>query len=54
MKKITTFKQKFIDSEGRERIFNGVNLCDKGYQKNPGDKRKTYLLDYDESLISKK
>ena len=52
MLKISTFEKKFVDSEGRERIFSGVNLCDKGYQKNPGDKRKTYLLNFDEKLIS--
>lgn len=53
MLKISTFEKKFIDSEGRQRIFNGVNLCDKGYQKNPNDKRKTYELNFSEDLISR-
>jgi endoglycosylceramidase len=30
MEKITTFRQSFVDSRGRERIFNGVNIPDKG------------------------
>ncbi len=51
MLKISTFEKKFIDSEGRQRIFNGVNLCDKGYHE-PGNPRKTYKVDYDEKLIS--
>ena len=50
MKKITTFKQKFIDSDGRERIFNGVNLCDKGYNKD-GAEERTYDLPFGENLI---
>lgn len=29
MDKIGTFEKKFIDQYGRERIFNGINLCDK-------------------------
>ncbi len=51
MLKISTFEKKFIDSEGRQRIFNGVNLCDKGYHE-AGNPRKTYKVDYDEKLIS--
>lgn len=50
MNKITTFKQKFIDSYGRERIFNGVNLCDKGCNKN-GSEKRTYDMPFDEELI---
>lgn len=52
MLKITTFEKTFVDSEGRERIFNGVNLCDKGYNKD-GEERRTYLLDFDEKLIKR-
>ena len=50
MYKISTFKKKFVDSEGRERIFNGVNLCDKGYNKDGAEKR-TYEVPFDEELI---
>lgn len=50
MLKITTFEKIFVDSEGRQRIFNGVNLCDKGYNKN-GEINRTYTLDFDEKLI---
>ena len=37
MDKILTSGTSFIDEYGRERIFNGVNLCDKGW---PGDDGK--------------
>ena len=30
MEKISTNGKRFIDTFGRERIFNGVNICDKG------------------------
>jgi endoglycosylceramidase len=30
MDKITTQNMRFVDQHGRERIFNGVNICDKG------------------------
>jgi len=30
MNKITTFKKSFVDEHGRERIFNGINIPDKG------------------------
>ena len=52
MLKISTFETRFIDSEGRQRIFNGMNLCDKGYHV-PGNERKTYDVPFDENLISK-
>ncbi len=51
MLKISTFEKIFIDSEGRQRIFNGMNLCDKGYHKE-GEKRKIYEVPYNEELIS--
>lgn len=51
MLKISTFETKFIDSEGRERIFNGMNLCDKGYNKSESE-RRTYDVPFDEKLIS--
>ncbi len=50
MFKISTFKKAFVDSEGRERIFNGINLCDKGYNKD-GEIRRTYDLPFNEELI---
>ena len=52
MLKISTFETRFVDSEGRQRIFNGMNLCDKGYHV-PGNARKTYEVPFDEALISK-
>lgn len=51
MLKISTFEKRFIDSEGRQRIFNGMNLCDKGSHVKDGQGR-TYSLDFDEKLIS--
>ena len=51
MLKISTFEKKFIDSEGRERIFNGVNLCDKGYY-DPAQGKRIYELPFSEELIS--
>lgn len=30
MNKITTLEKSFIDEYGRQRIFNGMNVCDKG------------------------
>lgn len=56
MKKITTSGKKFVDSDGRQRIFNGVNLCDKGRldsdQSRPGA-GKYYAFDFDEELIKR-
>lgn len=50
MLKITTFEKKFIDSEGRERIFNGVNLCEKGWHVD-GNPKRQYAFNFDENLI---
>lgn len=52
MLKISTFEKKFIDSEGRERIFNGMNLCDKGYY-DPAAGKKIYELNFSEELFAK-
>lgn len=52
MLKITTFEKKFIDSEGRQRIFNGVNLCEKGLNVD-GTPEKKYAFDFNEDLIRK-
>ena len=49
--KITTEKTCFIDSAGRQRIFNGVNFCDKG--KDLEDKEtRYYAFDLNEELVS--
>ena len=51
MLKISTMKTRFVDALGRERIFNGVNLCDKGRKDTEGAHR-SYDLDFDETLIA--
>lgn len=52
MLKISTFEKTFTDSHSRQRIFNGINLCDKGgYEQ--GNSRKIYSVDFSEELISK-
>lgn len=50
MLKIKTEGQRFTDSYGRQRIFNGMNLCDKGGYLDGGNKRE-YLLPFSEELI---
>ncbi len=50
MEKILTQGRKFVDEGGRERIFNGVNLCDKGAHKNG---KRVYELPFDEKVISR-
>lgn len=50
MLKITTDSGKFIDSAGRQRIFNGMNLCDKGDFSN-GSEKRVYSLSFNEELI---
>lgn len=52
MLKISTQGKYFVDSEGRQRIFNGMNLCDKGNNKN-GQIKREYEVPFDESVISK-
>ncbi len=47
---ISTIGKRFIDSEGRQRIFNGVNLCDKG-TPNEAKTKKEYFFNFDEELI---
>ena len=39
MKKISVSGLRFVDSAGRERIFNGINLCDKGCYEEGNDER---------------
>lgn len=50
MEKITTFKQSFIDSSGRERIFNGVNICDKGGER---EDRSSFFYPCDAAFLDK-
>lgn len=52
MFRIFTEGKNFIDSEGRQRIFNGVNLCDKGGALNENG-RRDYPFNFDESVISR-
>ncbi|MDD6276670.1 MAG: cellulase family glycosylhydrolase [Clostridia bacterium] len=48
MDKISTFEKRFVDQDGRERIFNGVNVVDKSFYT-PG---KQNYMDIDEDIIS--
>ncbi|MBO4893645.1 MAG: cellulase family glycosylhydrolase [Clostridia bacterium] len=50
MERIFTKGERFVDESGRQRIFNGINLCDKGYA-NEEKTDKVYELDFDENLI---
>ena len=50
MEKITTSGRRFVDEHGRERIFNGVNLCDKG-QYIPVLKKREYRYGQSEEII---
>ena len=52
MLKISTFKTKFIDSEGRERIFNGMNLCDKLAASLEGREINHAILAVDDSFVA--
>ncbi len=48
MEKILTKGKSFVDEYGRERIFNGVNLCDKGWPDEEGNLCNVY--EYDEKM----
>lgn len=50
MERITTSGRRFLDEHGRERIFNGVNLCDKG-QYIPKLKKREYHYGQHEETI---
>lgn len=52
MYRITTEGHVFRDSEGRQRIFNGVNICDKGICPEGSD-RRVYELNIGEDTIGK-
>lgn len=51
MERIFVKGTAFVDKEGRERIFNGVNLCDKGIPKNEDETNRRYTFEYDEKLF---
>lgn len=50
MERIFTEGLAFVDEQGRQRIFNGFNLSDKG-RPNEDKSRKIYDLDFDEDTI---
>lgn len=51
MDKITTLGKRFVDEYGRERIFNGINVCDKGvYDASLG--KRTYCHEWEKELIT--
>lgn len=52
MLQILTKGKKFVDAAGRQRIFNGLNLCDKGHLEG-SETRRRYDVDFDEELIKK-
>lgn len=49
MDTIRTFEKKLVDDKGRERIFHGVNFCDKS-DYTPGEQ---IVPDLDEAMIQK-
>ena len=51
MERIFTRGTAFVDKEGRERIFNGVNLCDKGVPTNADETDRKYTYEYDEKMF---
>lgn len=50
MEKILTSGKSFIDEYGRERIFNGVNICDKGCFAGVD---RVYNTKWDEEMLKK-
>lgn len=50
MEKISVSGRILIDEYGRERIFNGVNLCDKG-SYDADKKARQYCYDWNDSII---
>ena len=53
MERITVKGTSFIDESGRERIFNGVNLVNKGYFDETTGKIDYYRVNWDEEMFSK-
>ncbi len=51
MEKIVVKGRSFTDLQGRERIFNGVNLCDKGWYDEE-KKQRCHVYEYDEKMFS--
>lgn len=49
MEKISVEKMRFVDFYGRERIFNGVNICDKGINDET-DVKKKYTYSYPQQM----
>ncbi len=49
MEKILTSGTSFVDEYGRERIFNGVNLCDKGWPD--GNGKLCHVYEYDDKMF---
>lgn len=50
MNTIFTDGMRFVDEFGRERIFHGINVCDKG--RKVGDTgRREYAHEWDEALF---
>lgn len=49
MDKILTRGKSFVDEYGRERIFNGVNLCDKGWRDENG--KFCHVYEYDDKMF---
>lgn len=50
MNTIFTDGMRFVDEFGRERIFHGINVCDKG-RKVGGTGRREYDCEWDEALF---
>ena len=52
MEKIRTQGRVLLDEYGRERIFNGINVCDKGiYDEETG--KRTFEYDWTDGRIEK-
>ena len=49
MDKISILGTSFVDEYGRERIFNGVNLCDKGWPDENG--KLCHVYEYDDKMF---
>ena len=50
MERIIVNGMTFTDLQGRERIFNGVNLCDKGWY-DAEKKQRCHVYEYDEKMF---
>lgn len=51
MEKITVKGTALVDESGRERIFNGVNLVNKGYYDKENCKMDYYRVNWDEDMF---